>query len=122
METNRATSTLQYLLIALLGLHNAGIVVASPATMVTVGNLTSLPCLLGLLGFFLICIFIRFFNRFFILVIQQLYDLQGFRQIAFANMPLALAEPVPLTLANLITKSFTARLGCILDPPRNRLS
>ena len=45
------------LLIALLGLHNAGIVVASPATMVTVGNLTSLPCLLGLLGFFLICIF-----------------------------------------------------------------
>ncbi len=29
------------LLIALLGLHNAGIVVASPATMVTVGNLTS---------------------------------------------------------------------------------
>ncbi len=45
------------LLIALLGLHNAGIVVASPATMVTVGDLTSLPCLLGLLGFFLICIF-----------------------------------------------------------------
>lgn len=45
------------LLIALLGLHNAGIVVASPATMVTVGKLTSLPCLLGLLGFFLICIF-----------------------------------------------------------------
>lgn len=44
------------LLIALLGLHNAGIVVASPATMVTVGNLTSIPCVLGALGFFLIVI------------------------------------------------------------------
>ncbi|MDO2947506.1 NCS2 family permease [Aeromonas simiae] len=44
------------LLIALLGMHNAGMVVASPATMVTVGKLTSLPCLLGALGFFLICI------------------------------------------------------------------
>ncbi|MGL6000858.1 MAG: NCS2 family permease [Plesiomonas sp.] len=44
------------LLIALLGLHNAGIVVASPATMVTVGNLASLPCTLGALGFFLIVI------------------------------------------------------------------
>ncbi|MGL5006395.1 MAG: NCS2 family permease [Plesiomonas sp.] len=44
------------LLIALLGLHNAGIVVANPATMVTVGDLTSLPCVLGALGFFLIVI------------------------------------------------------------------
>ena len=44
------------LLIALLGLHNAGIVVASPATMVTVGDLASLPCALGALGFFLIVI------------------------------------------------------------------
>lgn len=35
------------LLIALLGLHNAGIVVASPATMVTVGNLTSCPACWG---------------------------------------------------------------------------
>ncbi len=44
------------LMIALMGLHNAGIVVASPATMVTVGNLTSLPCVLGTLGFFIIAI------------------------------------------------------------------
>ncbi|MDR3428151.1 MULTISPECIES: NCS2 family permease [Silvimonas] len=44
------------LMIALMGLHNAGIVVASPATMVTVGNLTSLPCVLGALGFFIIAI------------------------------------------------------------------
>ncbi|MBB5192548.1 AGZA family xanthine/uracil permease-like MFS transporter [Silvimonas terrae] len=44
------------LMIALMGLHNVGIVVASPATMVTVGNLTSLPCVLGTLGFFIIAI------------------------------------------------------------------
>ncbi|AVQ86028.1 adenine permease PurP [Plesiomonas shigelloides] len=44
------------LLIALLGLHNAGIVVANPATMVAVGDLTSIPCALGALGFFLIVI------------------------------------------------------------------
>ncbi|MGL4770508.1 MAG: NCS2 family permease, partial [Plesiomonas shigelloides] len=44
------------LLIALLGLHNAGIVVANPATMVAVGDLTSIPCVLGALGFFLIVI------------------------------------------------------------------
>ncbi len=42
------------LLIALIGLHNAGIVVASPATMVTVGDLTSIPCMLGALSFFII--------------------------------------------------------------------
>ena len=44
------------LLIALLGLHNSGIVVANPATMVAVGDLTSIPCVLGALGFFLIVI------------------------------------------------------------------
>lgn len=44
------------LMIALMGLHNAGIVVANPVTMVTVGDLTSLPCLLGATGFFLIAI------------------------------------------------------------------
>ncbi|MGL4826315.1 MAG: NCS2 family permease [Vibrionaceae bacterium] len=45
------------LFIALLGLRNAELVVASPATFVTIGDVTSLPCILGLLGFFLICIF-----------------------------------------------------------------
>ncbi len=44
------------LLIALVGLSNAGIVVASPATMVTVGDLSSLQCVLGALGFFIIVI------------------------------------------------------------------
>lgn len=44
------------LLIALLGLHNAGIVIANPATMVSVGNLTSLQCILGALGFFIIIV------------------------------------------------------------------
>src|SRR6056300_612831 len=33
------------------------------------------------------------------------------RNSALANRLLALAEPVPLTLANLITKSFTADIG-----------
>ena len=44
------------MLIALVGLHNAEIVVASPATMVTMGKLTSLHCMLGALGFFIIVI------------------------------------------------------------------
>ncbi len=44
------------LLIALVGLNNAGIVVASPATMVTVGDLSSLQCVLGALSFFIIVI------------------------------------------------------------------
>ena len=39
------------------------------------------------------------------------------RKIALANMPLALAEPVPLTLANLMTKSLMASLGCIINLP-----
>ncbi|BDM64359.1 adenine permease [Shewanella sp. NFH-SH190041] len=46
------------LLIALIGLNNAGIVVASPATMVTVGDLSSLPCVLGALSFFIILILV----------------------------------------------------------------
>ncbi|MGF1791335.1 NCS2 family permease [Photobacterium profundum] len=44
------------LLIALVGLSNAGIVVASPATMITIGDLSSLQCVLGALGFFIIVI------------------------------------------------------------------
>ena len=44
------------LLIALVGFSNAGIVVASPATIVTVGDLSSLQCVLGALGFFIIVI------------------------------------------------------------------
>ena len=47
------------------------------------------------------------------------------RKIAFANMLLALAEPEPLTLANLTTKSFTVLsivIGVVLGlmlPPQN---
>lgn len=44
------------LLIAFVGLSNTGIIVASPATMVTVGDLSSLQCVLGALGFFIIAI------------------------------------------------------------------
>lgn len=44
------------LLIAFVGFSNAGFVVASPATMVTVGDLSSLQCVLGALGFFIIVI------------------------------------------------------------------
>jgi AGZA family xanthine/uracil permease-like MFS transporter len=44
------------LLIALVGLSNTGIVVASPSTMVTVGDLSSLQCVLGAMGFFIIVI------------------------------------------------------------------
>ena len=33
------------------------------------------------------------------------------RRIALANSSLALAEPEPLTLANLTTKSFTLLIG-----------
>ena len=45
------------LLIALIGLHNAGIIVASPDTMVAIGDVKSIPFALSSLGFFLICIF-----------------------------------------------------------------
>ncbi|MFI8415994.1 NCS2 family permease [Serratia sp. NPDC078593] len=44
------------LFIAMMGLKNAGIVVANPDTLVTVGNLTSHSVLLGALGFFIIAV------------------------------------------------------------------
>ncbi|TKB53337.1 NCS2 family permease [Ferrimonas aestuarii] len=44
------------LLIALLGFKNTGLVVAAPNTLVKVGDLTSLPAVLGSLGFFIIII------------------------------------------------------------------
>ncbi len=44
------------LFIAMMGLKNAGIVVANPATLVSVGDLTSHSVLLGALGFFIIAI------------------------------------------------------------------
>ncbi|MGI2259080.1 NCS2 family permease [Shewanella sp. GXUN23E] len=44
------------LLIALLGFKNSGLVVADPNTLVKVGDLTSLPVVLGSLGFFIIII------------------------------------------------------------------
>ncbi|WKE66354.1 NCS2 family permease [Gallaecimonas kandeliae] len=42
------------LFLALIGLKNAGLVVGSTATLVTLGKVTSLPVLLAILGFFLI--------------------------------------------------------------------
>jgi len=42
------------LFLALIGLKNAGIVVASPATLVTMGDITAFPALMAALGFFLI--------------------------------------------------------------------
>ncbi|KVX01097.1 NCS2 family permease [Shewanella frigidimarina] len=42
------------LFLALIGLKNAGIVVASPATLVTMGDITSFPALMAAFGFFLI--------------------------------------------------------------------
>lgn len=42
------------LFLALIGLKNAGIVVASPATLVTMGDITSFPAVMAALGFFLI--------------------------------------------------------------------
>lgn len=44
------------LFIAMMGLKNAGIIVANPDTLTTVGNLTSHSVLLGTLGFFIIAI------------------------------------------------------------------
>ncbi len=40
--------------LALIALKNAGIVTASEATLVTLGDLTSFPAMMGLLGFFVI--------------------------------------------------------------------
>ncbi|MGI2168765.1 NCS2 family permease [Shewanella sp. MF05960] len=42
------------LFLALIGLKSAGIVVASPATLVTMGDITSFPAMMAALGFFLI--------------------------------------------------------------------
>ena len=41
------------LLIALIGLHNAGIIVANPDTMVTIGDVRSVPFVMGCFGFLL---------------------------------------------------------------------
>jgi AGZA family xanthine/uracil permease-like MFS transporter len=42
------------LFLALIGLKSAGIVVASPATLVTMGDITAFPAVMAALGFFLI--------------------------------------------------------------------
>ncbi|EBC9898377.1 NCS2 family permease [Salmonella enterica subsp. enterica serovar Derby] len=44
------------LFIGMMGLKNAGVIVANPATLVSIGNLTSHSVLLGVLGFFIIAI------------------------------------------------------------------
>jgi hypothetical protein len=49
---------------------------------------------------------------------KMLRELAGMpmRKIDLANSALALAEPDPLTLANLTTKSLTLSISCRLDP------
>ncbi|QYJ79610.1 NCS2 family permease [Shewanella acanthi] len=42
------------LFLALIGLKSAGIVVANPATLVTMGDITAFPALMAVLGFFII--------------------------------------------------------------------
>ncbi|EOD3494038.1 NCS2 family permease [Cronobacter malonaticus] len=44
------------LFIGMMGLKNAGVIVANPETLVAIGNLTSHTTLLGVLGFFIIAI------------------------------------------------------------------
>ncbi|EAA8485295.1 NCS2 family permease [Salmonella enterica] len=44
------------LFIGMMGLKNAGVIVANPETLVSIGNLTSHSVLLGALGFFIIAI------------------------------------------------------------------
>ncbi|MTH47813.1 NCS2 family permease [Intestinirhabdus alba] len=44
------------LFIGMMGLKNAGIIVANPETLVSIGNLTSHSVLLGALGFFIIAV------------------------------------------------------------------
>ncbi|MGR3995862.1 adenine permease AdeP [Escherichia fergusonii] len=44
------------LFIGMMGLKNAGVIVANPKTLVSIGNLTSHSVLLGMLGFFIITI------------------------------------------------------------------
>ena len=40
----------------MMGLKNAGVIVANPETLVSIGHLTSHSVLLGILGFFIIAI------------------------------------------------------------------
>ncbi|QSX29125.1 NCS2 family permease [Shewanella cyperi] len=47
------------LFLALIGLKSAGIVVASPATLVTMGDVTAFPAVMAVLGFFLIIAFVN---------------------------------------------------------------
>ena len=47
------------LMIAMVGLHNAGIVVADPATMVKLGDVRSVPFILGCAGFLLMMILVQ---------------------------------------------------------------
>lgn len=47
------------LFLALIGLKSAGIVVANPATLVGMGDITSFPALMSVLGFFLIIAFVQ---------------------------------------------------------------
>ncbi|EBS5739391.1 NCS2 family permease [Salmonella enterica subsp. enterica serovar Typhimurium] len=44
------------LFIGMMGLKNAGVIVANPETLVSIGNLTSHSVLLGVIGFFIIAI------------------------------------------------------------------
>ncbi len=44
------------LFIGMMGLKNAGVIVANPETLVSIGHLTSHSVLLGVLGFFIIAI------------------------------------------------------------------
>lgn len=47
------------LFLALIGLKSAGIVVANPATLVSMGDITAFPALMSVLGFFLIIAFVQ---------------------------------------------------------------
>ncbi len=47
------------LFLALIGLKSAGIVVANPATLVGMGDITAFPALMSVLGFFLIIAFVQ---------------------------------------------------------------
>ncbi|MBO2590024.1 NCS2 family permease [Shewanella algae] len=47
------------LFLALIGLKSAGIVIANPATLVGMGDITAFPALMSVLGFFLIIAFVQ---------------------------------------------------------------
>ncbi|WP_095210119.1 NCS2 family permease [Endozoicomonas ascidiicola] len=47
------------LMIALVGLHNAGIIVATPSTMVTIGDVRSIPFVLGCGSFLLMMVLVQ---------------------------------------------------------------